>query len=48
MEELPIIPLYFYVSQNIVTPEIEGFFAEAPLDQHPLQRIRAASGAAVE
>jgi oligopeptide transport system substrate-binding protein len=26
MDELPIIPIYFYVSKNLVKPYVRGFF----------------------
>jgi len=34
LEELPILPLYSYVSQNLVTPRLGGFFANVQ-DEHP-------------
>ena len=33
MEELPIIPIYFYVTQNLVAPRLGGFYAN-PGDEH--------------
>jgi oligopeptide transport system substrate-binding protein len=33
MDELPIIPVYYYVDQNIVAPRLGGFFAN-PGDDH--------------
>ncbi|HPF14512.1 MAG TPA: hypothetical protein PLJ12_09615, partial [Planctomycetota bacterium] len=33
MDELPIIPIYFYVNQNIVAPRLGGFFNN-PEDEH--------------
>jgi oligopeptide transport system substrate-binding protein len=36
LEELPILPLYGYVSQNLVNPRLDGFFANV-LDEHPLK-----------
>jgi oligopeptide transport system substrate-binding protein len=33
MDELPIIPLYFYVSKNLVKPYVRGFYNNV-LDQH--------------
>lgn len=39
MDELPVIPLYFYVSQNMVRPYVEGFYHNIQ-DIHPLQSIR--------
>ena len=38
MDEMPIIPIYFYVSINIVKKNIKGFHANV-LDQHPLQLL---------
>ena len=43
LDEAPIIPLYFYVSHNMIKPEIQGFH-DTLLDVHPLHRIRRASG----
>lgn len=34
MEELPILPVYFYVTRNLVDPRLDGFFDNA-LDEHP-------------
>lgn len=39
VENMPAIPLYFYVSNNMVKPEVEGFFATAQ-DRHPLHLLR--------
>jgi oligopeptide transport system substrate-binding protein len=33
MDELPIIPIYFYVSKNLVKPYVRGFYNNV-LDQH--------------
>ncbi len=38
MDELPAIPLYEYVSQNLVRPEVRGFY-DNPKDFHPLKYI---------
>ncbi len=38
MDELPAIPLYEYVSQNLVRPYVRGFF-DNPKDFHPLKYI---------
>jgi oligopeptide transport system substrate-binding protein len=38
MEEMPIIPLYFYVSRNMVRPSVRGLWNNL-LDQHPLHAI---------
>lgn len=35
MEELPIIPIYHYVSRNMVRPHVRGLYNNV-LDQHPL------------
>jgi oligopeptide transport system substrate-binding protein len=53
MDELPIIPIYFYVSTNLVRPYVKGFDSNSR-DSHPLwnlsidkeekQRIFAAEG----
>lgn len=39
MDELPIIPIYFYVSINMVHPEVQGF-APTLQDVHPLMNLR--------
>lgn len=39
MEELPIIPIYFYVSLNTISPRVEGFFPNLQ-DDHPLHILR--------
>ncbi|HMO86148.1 MAG TPA: peptide ABC transporter substrate-binding protein, partial [Lacipirellulaceae bacterium] len=38
MEELPIIPVYFYVSKNLVKPHVRGFYNNL-LDNHPVRAI---------
>lgn len=38
VDELPIIPIYFYVSKNMVKPYVHGFY-ENLLDNHPLYRL---------
>ena len=38
MDEMPIIPLYFYVSRNMVRPWVRGFYNNLQ-DTHPLQAI---------
>lgn len=38
MEELPIIPIYFYMSKNLVKPHVRGFFNNIQ-DYHPLWAI---------
>jgi oligopeptide transport system substrate-binding protein len=35
MDELPIVPVYFYVSKNLVKPHVRGFFNNIQ-DYHPL------------
>ena len=35
IDEMPVIPIYFYTSRNVVNPKIEGFFP-SPQDLHPL------------
>ncbi len=39
MDELPIIPIYFYVSSNLVRPYVKNFHANAQ-DLHPLPTLR--------
>jgi oligopeptide transport system substrate-binding protein len=39
MDELPIIPIYFYVSINMVKPNVMGFYANIQ-DLHPLYLLR--------
>lgn len=39
IDELPVIPMYFYVSKNLVKPNVDGFFP-TPEDRHPLQLLR--------
>ncbi len=38
MDEMPIIPLYFYVSRNMVRPWVRGFYNNLQ-DTHPIQAI---------
>jgi oligopeptide transport system substrate-binding protein len=38
MEEMPIIPIYFYVSRNMVRPHVRGFYNNLQ-DDHPLRSI---------
>jgi oligopeptide transport system substrate-binding protein len=38
MDEVPIIPMYFYASKNLVQPYVRGFYRN-PLDDHPLPTI---------
>jgi oligopeptide transport system substrate-binding protein len=39
MSEVPIVPIYFYVSINMVKPNVKGFSANI-LDLHPLHVLR--------
>ena len=38
MDELPIIPIYYYVSRNVVRPRVRGFYNNLQ-DLHPLSAI---------
>ncbi|TWU15308.1 peptide ABC transporter substrate-binding protein [Allorhodopirellula heiligendammensis] len=38
IDEMPVIPLYFYVSVNMVKPRVKGFFP-SPQDLHPLHLL---------
>jgi oligopeptide transport system substrate-binding protein len=38
MEEMPIIPVYYYVSRNMVRPRVRGFYNNLQ-DTHPLNAI---------
>jgi oligopeptide transport system substrate-binding protein len=38
MDELPFIPMYFYVSKNMLKPYVRGFYNNI-LDHHPLDAI---------
>lgn len=44
IEEMPVIPIYFYQSINIISPKLEGFFP-TPQDKHPLHLLRFRDGA---
>jgi oligopeptide transport system substrate-binding protein len=35
LDEMPILPIYFYVSKNLVKPNVKGFFNNVQ-DLHPL------------
>lgn len=35
MEQMPILPIYFYASQNLVNPRLGGFFENAQDEHHP-------------
>jgi oligopeptide transport system substrate-binding protein len=39
MDELPILPIYFYVTTNMIQPRVRGFYANIQ-DQHPLHLLR--------
>jgi oligopeptide transport system substrate-binding protein len=39
LDELPVIPIYFYVSLNTISPRVEGFFPNLR-DDHPLHILR--------
>jgi oligopeptide transport system substrate-binding protein len=39
MDELPILPVYFYVSKNMVKPYVRGFYNNLQ-DYHPLSALR--------
>ncbi len=39
VDEMPVIPLYFYTSINLVKPNVKGFFPSSQ-DLHPLQLLR--------
>lgn len=39
IKEMPVIPMYFYVSKNLIDPRIEGF-SPTPQDRHPLHILR--------
>lgn len=36
MDELPIVPIYYYTAKNLVSPKVQGFFHNA-LDKNPIQ-----------
>jgi oligopeptide transport system substrate-binding protein len=38
MDEVPIVPIYFYVSRNMVRPYVRGFYNNLQ-DMHPLQYL---------
>jgi oligopeptide transport system substrate-binding protein len=44
MDELPIIPIYFYVTKNMWKPEVQGLH-ENVRDTHPYNRVRLAGPA---
>ena len=44
VDEMPVIPIYFYTSLNMVKPNVNGFFPSAQ-DLHPLQLLSPKEGA---
>jgi oligopeptide transport system substrate-binding protein len=38
MDEMPILPIYFYVSKNMVKPYVRGWYSNLQ-DVHPLRAI---------
>lgn len=38
MDEVPVVPIYYYVDKNMVKKQFRGFYRN-PLDQHPLSEI---------
>ena len=45
MDEMPILPLYYYVSRNMVRPYVRGFYNNLQ-DSHPLRALRIDHAAA--
>ena len=39
MGELPVVPIYFYMSINLVKPYVKGFYSNSQ-NLHPLSAIR--------
>ena len=39
MDELPIVPIYYYTGKNIVSPKVKGFYHNA-LEKYPVQLFR--------
>ena len=39
MDELPVIPIYYYVSRGMLSPRVKGFFPNVQ-DKHPLYWMR--------
>jgi len=39
LEEMPVIPIYFYVTSRLIHPSVEGWHANI-LDYHPYQEVR--------
>jgi oligopeptide transport system substrate-binding protein len=44
MDEMPLIPIYYYVDKNMVKARNHGFYRN-PLDQHPLSAISSDTAA---
>ncbi len=44
VDELPVIPIYFYTSLNMVKNDVDGFFPTV-LDKHPIQLLQPKEGA---
>ncbi|MFO0791873.1 MAG: peptide ABC transporter substrate-binding protein [Pirellulales bacterium] len=42
MDEMPLIPIYYYVDKNMVKSHIRGFYRN-PLDEHPFSAISSES-----
>ena len=38
MDELPVIPLYYYASKNMIRPYVHGIYRNAQ-DTHPLEKV---------
>ncbi|MEO8496567.1 MAG: ABC transporter substrate-binding protein, partial [Planctomycetota bacterium] len=39
MDELPIVPIYYYTSKNLVSPKVKGFYHNS-LEKYPIQLMR--------
>lgn len=39
MDELPIVPIYYYTGKNIVSPRVKGFYHNT-LEKYPIQLLR--------
>jgi ABC-type oligopeptide transport system substrate-binding subunit len=46
MDELPIAPIYFYVTQEMWRPSLHGFY-ENPMEIHPLKEIAHEDGSKI-
>ena len=38
LEDLPVIPIYTYASNNLIKPYVRGIYA-TPMDDHPLTEV---------